>query len=161
MFLGEKLGETLAGLESGMLSLKQGMLKILGSLATTIGRLLISVGVAGLALKQFALNPLAAIAAGTALVALGSALTSSVENQVSAASKSLAGGGGGVGAGASTANRIGASQSRGIGAANQGDVFLQIAGDGRMDMNDPRQKREMKEVLEELSGRRVIIVQGD
>jgi len=55
----------------------------LGSLASNIGKQMIAFGVAGIALKKLMMNPYLAVAAGAALVALGSFATSSVSKQTS------------------------------------------------------------------------------
>lgn len=61
----------------------KGLLKALGGLAKSIGEQMIAFGVAGLALKKLMLNPFLSIAAGAALVALGSFASSSIGSQTS------------------------------------------------------------------------------
>lgn len=74
-------------------SIGQGLLAGLGDLARSIGEQMIAFGTAGIALKMLMNNPFLSIAAGAALVALGSMASSSIGRQVSTYS------GGPVGAG--------------------------------------------------------------
>ncbi|TYP89427.1 TP901 family phage tail tape measure protein [Sphingobacterium allocomposti] len=60
-----------------------GIIKSLGGLARSIGEQMIAFGVAGIALKKLMMNPYLALAAGAALVALGSFAQSSVSRQTS------------------------------------------------------------------------------
>lgn len=66
-------------------ALGKSLLLGLGQLAKQVGGLLIGFGVAGLSLRKLLTNPVAAIAAGTALVALGAAATAAVGGAVSRA----------------------------------------------------------------------------
>lgn len=94
--LGQQLGQTLANIASGVQSIGSAIVGILGNLLVTVGRTLIAFGTAGIAIKAFALNPFAAIAAGIALTALGSALAASAQKSVAAAGQAMASGGGGA-----------------------------------------------------------------
>lgn len=58
------------------------MIGALGNLAQQFGRMLIEMGVAAIALKKLITNPLTAIAAGAALIALGAAATAKANKMV-------------------------------------------------------------------------------
>lgn len=77
------MGEALAEGGNVIDAIGTGLLRGLGDLATSIGEQMIAFGTAGIALKMLMANPFLAIAAGAALVALGSMATSSIGNQVS------------------------------------------------------------------------------
>lgn len=66
------------------------MIGALGNLAQQFGRMLIEMGVAAIALKKLIRNPLTAIAAGAALIALGAAATAKANKMV----ENATGGGG-------------------------------------------------------------------
>lgn len=81
--LGEFIGGALSGgLDDAAANLGAGLLDTLGSLAIQVGELAISTGVAVAGIKTAleSLNPYVAIAAGAALVALGSAVRSAAGN---------------------------------------------------------------------------------
>ena len=94
---GEAIGNALAGTED----LGTGLLKMLGSLMKNIGSAMIGIGTSLLALQIAIANPFTAgpalLAAGVALVALGSLISASTK------SASASGGGGGGSGGASRA----------------------------------------------------------
>lgn len=152
--LGERIGQVIAGVGKGFQGLKDALLSILGALLQTVGKAMIAFGVAGEAIKSFITNPALAIAAGTALVALGSALASSAQESVASAGASLAGGGS-----AAAASSIARSQTGQIGGARRGEAVVVIRG-GLLDMSDPRQERALAGALEDLSGRRVTVRKG-
>ncbi|MVZ65043.1 hypothetical protein GQF61_04210 [Sphingobacterium sp. DK4209] len=77
------LGNTIAEGGNWMEGIGKGLLKGLAGLSKSIGEQMIAFGVAGLALKKLMLNPMLAIAAGAALVALGSIASASVGRQTS------------------------------------------------------------------------------
>jgi hypothetical protein len=72
---GEMLGSVVAGTAS-LSDLFKGMLGIVGSFLTSLGKSLIQVGIASAAFKKAFANPFVAIAAGVALVVLGSVVQS-------------------------------------------------------------------------------------
>ncbi|MGJ1499624.1 tape measure protein [Sphingobacterium spiritivorum] len=72
------IGEALGAGENILGAVGNAILSTLGGLAKQIGEQLIAFGTAGLALKFMIKNPYLAIAAGAALIALGSIATSSV-----------------------------------------------------------------------------------
>lgn len=76
------------------------ILKVVASFAKQFGELMVGAGFAALGLKQLIKNPLTAILAGSALIALASAVTATANRQVSAIGSG--GGGGGVGGGGAT-----------------------------------------------------------
>jgi len=75
------IGGALANGESVMQAIGDSLLSGLGELAKSMGEQMIAFGVAGLALKNLMMAPGLAIAAGAALVALGSIASSSVSRQ--------------------------------------------------------------------------------
>ena len=95
--------------------LGSGLLSALGGLAQQMGSMLIGLGVAALKLKVLITNPLTAIAAGAALVALGAAASASASKMVQ--STTSGGGGSYAGGGASgsyqNTSSVGASDYRG------------------------------------------------
>jgi len=85
------IGEAFA--EGNFEGLGSGLLGAMGGMISQFGAMLISAGVAAVALKKLIINPLTAIAAGAALVALGAAATASAQATVNKAT----GGGGSMG----------------------------------------------------------------
>ena len=77
------LGNTIANGGNWLEGIGKGILSAMGGLAKSIGEQMIAFGVAGLALKKLMLNPFLSIAAGAALVALGSFASSSIGSQTS------------------------------------------------------------------------------
>lgn len=75
------VGEALASGGNVMEAIGNQLVAGLGNLAKSIGEQMIQFGVAGIALKKLAMNPYLAVAAGAALVALGSMATSSIGQQ--------------------------------------------------------------------------------
>jgi hypothetical protein len=81
------LGEALATGGNILGAIGNSLVSTLGSLAKSIGEQLIAFGTAGIALKFMITNPFLAIAAGAALVALGSFATASVSKTVDTGTK--------------------------------------------------------------------------
>lgn len=136
---------------NGFKSIGGVILGVIGSLLSNVGRSLIAFGVAGLAIKQFIKNPLAAIAAGVAMAALGAALGAAATRSVDGAGTSLAGGGtsgggGSVGGGSSSSSSPGGAQS--------GSLSLYI--NALPDSSDPRQVDAWVEMLRAARDRRMI-----
>lgn len=96
--LGASIGEALSGSDKALADLGMKLLKILGETLTAMGHAAIGFGLLGVAMKIFAKNPFAAIAAGIALVALGTALSRSATSAMDKGANAMAGGGGGGGA---------------------------------------------------------------
>lgn len=82
------LGEALATGGDVLGTIGVSLIKGLGDMAKSIGEQMIAFGTAALALKLLMSNPFLAIAAGAALVALGSMASASVSKQVSGGSSS-------------------------------------------------------------------------
>ncbi len=97
--IGEAIGLAITGTES----LGKSLLRIFGGILSQFGKMLITAGVGILALKKAfqSLNPYVAIAAGIALVALGTAVGASTRSLGS----SIGGGGGSSGSGSSEAGQ--------------------------------------------------------
>lgn len=83
----QTIGEAFAGNWDG---LGAGLLKAVGSLAQQFGGLVVGMGVAALKLQSLITNPLTAIAAGAALIALGALASKAAQKMMSSAT----GGGG-------------------------------------------------------------------
>lgn len=79
------IGQGLAEGGNIISTIGKGLLKSLSGLAMQIGAYMIAFGTAALALKPLLVNPLTAIAAGAALVALGAAATAAVGGSVAKA----------------------------------------------------------------------------
>lgn len=138
------LGQSLAG---GFKNIGATLKGILGGLMVTIGHSMIAFGAAGLAIKQFIKNPVAAIAAGTLLVALGSALTSSAQGAVDGGGSGGGGGGGG-------------SPGVGGGGPNQtpqGNVTIIFPKDAIIDASNPRFVDMIVEIGRQAQGRNLTI----
>ncbi len=78
----QTIGDAFAGNWDG---LGAGLLKAVGSLAQQFGSLIVGMGVAALKLQSLITNPLTAIAAGTALIALGALASKAAQNMMSSA----------------------------------------------------------------------------
>jgi len=148
--LGTQIGGILAGINHGFRGLGGILKAILGQMLITIGTVMIAAGVAGKLIKHFVMNPIAAIAGGVALVALGSALAASAQSAVD-----NAGGGGGGGGGSSSA----AVSDVGGGSSGGADnvLILELHGDAVISaiFADPRNQDALAEALQDLSGRSV------
>ena len=92
--LGTQLGEALQGSDTALRSLGDRILKVLGDTLTAMGHAAVGFGLLGVAMKIFAKNPFAAIAAGVALIALGTALSRSATASMERAANAMSGGGG-------------------------------------------------------------------
>lgn len=105
------IGQALAGGESFINDIGAALLSSVGRIAQQLGQQMIAFGTAGIALKKLMVNPLLAIAAGSALVALGSAATAAAQRIVNP------GGGqytGGTSSYTATGPQLGASDYRGM-----------------------------------------------
>jgi len=78
----QTIGDAFAGNWEG---LGDGLLKAVGSLAQQFGSLIVDMGVAALKLQSLTINPIAAIAAGTALIALGKMASKAAQSMISSA----------------------------------------------------------------------------
>lgn len=78
----QTIGDAFAGNWDG---LGDGLLKAVGSLAQQFGSLIVGMGVAALKLQSLITNPLTAIAAGSALIALGALASKAAQNMISSA----------------------------------------------------------------------------
>lgn len=89
---GEMIGNLMTG-AGGVEDFAKRVVGTLGTLLKDMGKSLIAAGTAGIALKLFAKNPYLALAAGIGLVALGTATTNKINNQVGKATTRFAKGG--------------------------------------------------------------------
>lgn len=78
--LGTSIGESLANGANLMQTLGGELLGVVGKIATQLGEAAVGIGIAMLGIKAAFSNPLTAIAAGIALIALGSFISSKVAN---------------------------------------------------------------------------------
>lgn len=79
------IGEALAMGENIFGAIGKSLVRTLGDLAVQVGKQMIAFGTAAMALKVLLNNPIASLAAGAALVALGSAARSAIGNTMSSA----------------------------------------------------------------------------
>jgi hypothetical protein len=77
--LGETLGMALAGQGNGIEGFIQSVVGSLGSFIKTVGKMLIAYGISVEKFKAAFLNPAAAVVAGVAMVALGTAVSSQIK----------------------------------------------------------------------------------
>jgi len=124
--LGSALGNALATGGNVLQAVGQTLLSSLGSILTNMGQMAISIGVGLLGIKTAlkSLNPGAAIAAGVALIALGSFFSS----KSSSIGGSIGGGGGASGASGAGANNQSFTSSGFSGGGGGGTVVFEIAG---------------------------------
>ena len=125
--LGNAIGTALATADNVLSAVGQTLLSSLGGILVEIGKMAISVGVGLLGIKAAlkTLNPYAAIAAGVALVALGSFFSSKSRS----IGGSIGGGGGASGAsGAGANNQSFTSSGFSGGGGGGGTVVFEIAG---------------------------------
>jgi hypothetical protein len=151
--IAERIGDIFAGVRRGFHGFAAQMGALLGAVLKQIGQTLVQMGIAaiaagklGLAIKAFAKNPFAAIAAGVALIALGQALAASAQRSMN---QGLGGGGGG---GSSSFESSAATSSQG-----ESVIILELRGDAVVTtlFQDPRNQDALAEALSDLSGRRV------
>jgi hypothetical protein len=124
--LGNAIGTALATADNVLSAVGQTLLSSLGGILVEIGKMAISVGVGLLGIKAAlkTLNPYAAIAAGVALVALGSFFSSKSRS----IGNSMGGGGGASGASGAGANNQSFSSSGFSSGGGGGTVVFEIAG---------------------------------
>lgn len=152
----EAIGGLLAGLKGGLKGLLNSIMGLLGNVMKTLGQSLIAFGVAGDAIKKFIHNPFLAIAAGAALMALGSTLASSAQRTIETGGAAMAAGGGGGGGSAAVTTMGG-----GGGGMATGPTIVELPPGRRIyDWSDPAQVAEFQAFWDTLVGRRVIFVQG-
>ena len=138
--MASSLGEALVSGGNIIDAIGQTLIKTLGNVAKSIGQQMIAFGTAAIALKSLMSNPYLAIAAGAALVALGSFATAAVGKQVSS-----------IGTGgyqsSSLSSNSGYNGEMWRGALYNNDkqvVEFEIAGNklkGVLNINDKRDKR--------------------
>ena len=134
----QTIGDAFAGNWDG---LGAGLLRAVGSLAQQFGGLVVGMGVAALKLQTLITNPLTAIAAGAALIALGAAASKAAQKMISSAT-----GGGGYSSAPSLRNTSpGYAPSEYRGAwQDDFNVEFVIKGDNLVGVLDTAQQRRKR-----------------
>lgn len=140
--LGTTIGNIFAGVHVTLSSVFSDLRKLLGGFLTDLGRTMIASGTAGLAMKAFVSNPFGAIAAGVALVALGTALSGSAQNSVNSL---------GSGGSSSAAVSTPTPSSSLAGSASTGTIVIHIDG---FDPLNPAHLDRLREAQQQLKGLR-------
>jgi len=126
--IGEAIGSSLAKGNNVINAIGGSILQSIGKLTTQLGQAAIAVGIGMLSIKTAFTNPFSAIAAGVALVAIGTAI-SSAKDSVSG----IGSGGGSTGASSSAGGGVSTSSPFSNSTNNsegfEGRVVFEIAGD--------------------------------
>lgn len=151
--LGTSIGNVIQGIAHGFHDFRAQMELILGNMLVTLGQTLIAYGVAGVAISSFITNPFAAIAAGVALVALGTALAGAAQRTLDISAAQMPGNrpagpapGGGGALGSPAAGEV------------QGTATIVVQGDPYLDMTDPRKRDALARAFRDLQGYRNVEV---
>jgi hypothetical protein len=121
--IGESIGSALASGGNVIDAVGKSILGSMGSMLQELGKATIAYGVGLTAIQLAKKNPATAIAAGVAMVALGSMISKSV-----AKSSSVVGGGGSVSTGASVSSPTSSTGSGGSSSFTGGTVVFEISG---------------------------------
>lgn len=153
--IGQQFGNILGGIAHGFHDFGNVLKQLLGNMLVAVGQTLIAFGTAGIAIKAFVHNPFGAIAAGVALVALGSALSGAAQRALDASAAAMPGsrpvpsaadtGGGSFGGGADV----------------QGSATIVVRGDPYLDMSDPRKRDALVRAFADLKGYRSLDVRWE
>lgn len=154
--IGQAIGNSLAGAAGGLQNFGALLFKIFGSLLSTIGQSLIAFGTAGIAIKSFISNPFLAIAAGAALIALGTALGATATASVNSAGSAIASGGGFSGGAPTVYSATGGAMPQPQASTT---VVINSRG-GILNLNDPDTMDELQGALEQLTDTRVTLQIG-
>lgn len=135
------IGTAMANGDNVIKALGTSVLSTIGDIAMQLGKAAIAIGVGMLAIKAAFKNPLTAIAAGVALVALGAFINGTVANMTSGGSS---GGGSVPSGGGGGSQSYSSSYSSGGGFGNGGEVVFRISGNdlvGVLSRNQDRNTR--------------------
>jgi hypothetical protein len=136
----ERIGGILASGHATFAKFLSAIVGTIGGVMVALGKQLVAFGTAGIAIKLFAKNPLGAIAAGAALILLGSQLGGAASGAVNAGL-----GGGGAGSFASAPGAANASSDQ-----TAGTFILRIPRGGfGMDPNNPDDMDRLMAMLRE------------
>lgn len=153
--IGQGLIALAASVGQGFQAMAGVAMGILGGLMVEVGKSMILFGAAMKALRQAIKNPVAAIAAGAALVVLGTALQASAQRSVNAAT------GGGGGGGSSAAAPFGAPGLPAGGSQGEGGSrTLVLVGDA-LGIRDQRRLDDLADQMSWLAGRRIAVEHRD
>lgn len=124
--IGEAIGTAMASGGNVIDAVGKTILSSMGAMLQELGKATIAYGVGLVAVKAAIKNPYLAVAAGVAMVALGSAMSKSVSK--SASSNPVTSGGGSVSTGASVSSPTSSTSSSGSSGFTSGTVVFEISG---------------------------------
>ncbi|MBN2744525.1 MAG: hypothetical protein JXR39_11590 [Marinilabiliaceae bacterium] len=130
MAIGESIGNMMAGTE-GIAGIGTAVLSALAEMLITVGKMAIATGIAVIGIKEalMSLNPAVAIAAGIALVALGTAVKSGLSSAAS-------GGSGGMSSVSAPVTSVDTRTASNTSQSNTASIAVEVAGEFRQRGSD-------------------------